>query len=409
MTAQAGPDRRTPRWALPHFVAGALAARIADEGARVTLVLLALEGTGSAGLGGAMVATLLVPHVVAAPLVGVLVDRSPRPRLVLAAAVSVFAASLCSVALLLGRSPLWVIFVLLLLGGCCGPAITGGLSSQLPGLVGTDRTPRAFGVDSLFYNVASMVGPGLAGVVATAASPATAQIVLAASAAIGAAGIASLPIAARPRPDSSQRPGLLAGAREILRQPTLRIVTLASTLGQVGPGALTVVAAVLATSLHSPSSSGLLLTAVAAGSFLGSLLWTWHPLAPHRSPLVTAVAMIGIAAPIAVAAVVPSIEATTILFGVSGVFVGPFGSALFTARTTYAAERVRTQVFTIGAGLKVSASALGAALIGFATHLPVPTQLLLVASTPLLAGVAGTVLLLSTSPRASSRPARLLD
>jgi hypothetical protein len=48
--------------------------------------------------------------------------------------------------------------------------------------------------------------------------------------------------------------------------------------GQIGPGSLAVVAAVLATSQHRPTSSGLLLTAIAAGAFLGSLLWTWRPI-----------------------------------------------------------------------------------------------------------------------------------
>ena len=50
--------------------------------------------------------------------------------------------------------------------------------------------------------------------------------------------------------------------------------------------------------------------------------------------------------------------------GLSGVFIGPFGSALFLSRTQYADPAVRTQVFTIGAGLKVTASALGAASSG---------------------------------------------
>ena len=103
--------------------------------------------------------------------------------------------------------------------------------------------------------------------------------------------------------------------------------------------------------------------------------------------------MIGIGIPIAIAAITPSLEATAALFGLSGLFIGPFGSALFLSRTQYAAPAVRTQVFTIGAGLKVTASALGAALIGFAASLPVATQLLLVASSPLLAGILGTVFL----------------
>jgi hypothetical protein len=331
--------------------------------------------------------------VVAAPLVGVLVDRARQPRWVLASAMLIFAGSLFSAAALLGHAPLWLVYVLLLVGGCCGPAITGGLTSQLPALVGKDKTPRAFGLDSLFYNIASMVGPAVAGITAAAVSPAAAQSVLAVSAAVGALGVASLPLPTRMHPPGSTELGLLSGVREIVHQPTLRTVTLTSSLGQIGPGGLAVVAAVLAASQHRPAGSGLLLTAVAAGAFIGSLLWTWRPIAVDRAPLVTAISMIGIGTPIAIAAVVPSLEATAVLFGLSGVFIGPFGSALFLSRTQYAAPTVRTQVFTLGAGLKVTASALGAALIGFATGLPVGTQLLLVASSPLLAGVLGTALL----------------
>jgi hypothetical protein len=245
---------------------------------------------------------------------------------------------------------------------------------------------HAFGLDSLFYNVASMVGPAVAGVTAAAVSPTAAQYVLAASAAIGALGVASLPLPRRTHPSSSTRLGLLSGVREIVQQPTLRTLTLTSSLGQIGPGGL-------ATSQHRPAGSGLLLTAVAAGASIGSLLWTWRPIALDRAPLVTAISMIGIGIPIASAAIGPSLEAAAVLFGLSGVFIGPFGSALFLSRTQYGAPAVRTQAFTIGAGFKVTASALGAALIGFAAGLPAATQLLLVASSPLLAGVLGTVLL----------------
>jgi MFS family permease len=317
MTQPTSAERPVPRWLLPRYLAAAVAARIADEGARVSLVLLALHETNSAALGGAMIAALLVPHVVAAPLVGAVIDRARQPRWVLAAAILIFAASLFSVAQLLGRAPLWVVFALLLLGGCCGPAITGGLTSQIPSLVGAEKAPRAFGIDSLFYNVASMAGPAVAAITAAAAGPTAAQCLLAGSAALGASGVAALPLASHRQRSQASRPSLLSGAKEILRQRTLRLVTLSSALGQVGPGALPVVAAVLATSLNRPASSGLLLTTVAAGSFLGSLLWTWHPIAPHRSPLVTTVAMIGIGAPIAAAAT-PSIGATAVLFGLSG-------------------------------------------------------------------------------------------
>ena len=378
---------------MPRYLAAAVLARIADEGARVSLVLLALERTGSAAIGGTMVAALLIPHLMAAPLVGVLVDRARQPRWVLASAMLIFAGNLCSTAALLGHAPLWLIYVLLLGGGCCGPALTGGLTSQLPALVGKDKTPRAFGLDSLFYNIASMVGPAVAGITAAATNPAAAQSVLAASATVGALGVASLPLPRRTHPSGSTRLDLLSGAHEIVQRPTLRTLTLTSSLGQIGPGGLAVVAAVLATAQHRPAGSGLLLTAVAAGAFIGSLLWIWRPIAIDRAPLVTAISMIGIGIPIAIAAIIPTLEATAALFGLSGIFIGPFGSALFLARTQYAAPAARTQIFTIGAGLKVTASALGAALIGFAAGLPPATQLLLVASSPILAGTLGAFLL----------------
>lgn len=49
------------RWLMPHYLSAAVLARIADEGARVSLVLLALDRTGSAAIGGTMVAALLIP------------------------------------------------------------------------------------------------------------------------------------------------------------------------------------------------------------------------------------------------------------------------------------------------------------------------------------------------------------
>jgi hypothetical protein len=112
--------------------------------------------------------------------------------------------------------------------------------------------------------------------------------------------------------------------------------------------------------------------------------------------------MIGIGLPIGIAAIGSSLEATAVLFGISGLFIGPFGSALFLSRSQYAAPAVRTQVFTIGAGLKVTASAIGAALLGFAAGLPPATQLLLVASSPFLAGVLGAAFLTFRAGRAKT-------
>ena len=65
---------------LTGYATGALLVRLADEGARVVLTLLAVRRTGSAATGGVLVAALLAQQVVAAPLVGLLADRMRRPQ-----------------------------------------------------------------------------------------------------------------------------------------------------------------------------------------------------------------------------------------------------------------------------------------------------------------------------------------
>ena len=377
----------------------------------MALVLLAVERSSSAAVGGTLVATLLVPHVVAAPILGAVVDRSKRPGVVLAGAIALFAVGLGSVVVTLGRGPLWVTYLVLAIAGSCGPAITGGLTSRVTGFVGPGRQARAFAWDSLFYNVASLAGPACVALVAAGAGATTAVLVLAAAAGFGAAGVATLRLSPlRPLPGQAARPSLLSGVRAITDHPVLRTLSVTTSLGQVGPGALAVVATVLTVSWGRPAAGGLLLSAVAAGAFLGSLWCTWRPIPAARAAQVTAWSMVLIGMPLAAAALTESLLLTTVLFAVSGVFVGPFASALFLARSELAPKLVRAQVFTIGAGLKVTASALGAGLIGFAGHQEARTQLLLVAASPIVAGLLAFALMRRhrTSPagaadRASSR------
>ncbi|MFE9194439.1 MFS transporter [Micromonospora sp. NPDC007208] len=389
-----GPGTRPDGARLTHYLVAALLARTADEGARVALVIFALDRTGSAAVGGTLVATLLLPHVVAAPLVGGLVDRSRRPTAVLATAITVFAGALAAPVALLGHAPLWQTYLVLAIAGCCGPAVTGGLTSQLAVLAGPGHEARAFALDSLSYNVAGVVGPATVGLVAASASPSTATLALAVAGGFGALGVASLRLpASATAAEQTRAVDLFQGARAIVRNPALRTITLATSVGQLGLGGLAVVATTLTAAAHQPSRAGLLLSATAGGAFVGSLLWAWRPLPASRAPGVAVWAMVAVGVPLALAAAVHSLPLAAALFALSGLFTGPFAAALFLARSHLAAEAIRTQVFTIGAGLKVAASAIGVGLLGLATDLPASAQLLVVAAFPIVAGIAGGVLL----------------
>src|SRR6185312_5959329 len=157
------PGRQMRR--MPVYTTAAILVRAADEGARVALVLLAVQRLASPAAGGVLVAALLVPHVVAAPVLGAAVDRVRRPALLVTVGSVGLGLALAVTAAGVGRVPLPLVVAILIAGGSCGPAVTGALSSQLPALVARPALPRAFGVDALTYDVAGMLGPAVVAVV----------------------------------------------------------------------------------------------------------------------------------------------------------------------------------------------------------------------------------------------------
>ncbi len=388
-----------------HYAIAAILVRLADEGARIALTLLAVQRTGSAAIGGVLVAALLVPHVVAAPAVGLLTDRARRPQLTIATAALVFAMALATAVTATGHCPLGLIIGILVIGGCGGPALTGALSSQVSRLVDATMLDRVFGLDSLTYNLSGILGPAVAAVLSGLASPALATYALAGAAALGAVGIATLP-APKTRYDVQPRPHALDGIRVMLHDKILATVTIATSVGQLGAGALPVVAAVLAVRSHDAAAAGWLMTAFAAGGLVGSLAWTWRPASPANAARVVMAGLVGVGIPIAVAAGSSSLPMTAALLAVSGIFNGPLFGALLTTRQLRAPEGLRSQIFTLGAGAKITATAAGAASAGVIAHASSPAQLVVVATFPLLAGTLGTLRLPRPERRSPLRTAR---
>ena len=145
-------------------------------------------------------------------------------------------------------------------------------------MVGADFLPRAFGVDALTYNVSGIVGPALVAVISGFASPATSLVALGASAAVGGVVIAGLPLAGDACAGSCDGQSQMTDVlRLLLRDRVLGLVTAATTLGQVGLGALPVVVVVLAHRANAPTAGGWLLTTFAIGALLGSISWIVRP------------------------------------------------------------------------------------------------------------------------------------
>ncbi|MFB6578383.1 MFS transporter [Streptomyces sp. NPDC056402] len=388
------------------YLAAALAARIASEGMGMAVVLLALERTGSAAHGAFVLTAWLAPHVLAAPLAGAAAARTRRPRLFHVGALAGFATAVAALTVLLGRAPAPLVLVVAVLGGSCGPMVTGGLSSLITGLVpaGPGRD-RAYGWDAATYNAAAVTAPAAVGLVAALGSAGPAMAVLAASGALAAALAATLPYEDQGagRAPGAPRVGLGAGLAALWRVRELRAVTSATTLGFVGIGSLTTVSVLLATELGSPGGGGVLMTAFAVGALGGSL--TLGRMTSAEPGRLVRWALAGTGAALAAAAFAPSVAVTAALFALAGVCDGPLLTATLRIRAQYAPEEVRTQVFTLGAGLKVTAASTGAALVGIVADAPAAALLTGIAGL-LLASALLHVLAVAPEPGRPRRPGR---
>ncbi|MGI5160101.1 hypothetical protein [Microbispora sp. CA-102843] len=88
------------------------------------------------------------------------------------------------------------------------------------------------------------------------------------------------------------------------------------------------------------------------------------------------------------------------LFALAGLFDGPLLSATLRIRADHAPSRLRPQVFTLGAGLKITAAARGSAVAGLSAGLsaglPAPLVLLGIAVVQVAAAILYAVV---RSPR----------
>jgi predicted MFS family arabinose efflux permease len=160
-----------------------------------------------------------------------------------------------------------------------------------------------------------------------------------------------------------------------------------------GTGALPLLTAALATQLGDTALTGVALSVMAAGNLVSSLLYARFPIRRWRPESVVLAGLFALAVPFAVLPLFPGRWPTLVLFAVAGLIDGPLFASLLTVRDREAPPAVRTQVFTIGAGLKVTAGAAGAALAGLAAGLGAAVLLLAVAGSQVVAGLVTAGLL----------------
>jgi predicted MFS family arabinose efflux permease len=257
------------------FVSG-----LGTQAALVALPYQLYTQTGSAFLTGLLGAVELVPLIASALLGGAIADRMDRRRLLLLDQIALVACAGALAALAFAGSP--PVAVLYVLGGLvAGAGSVQNVTSWaiVPNLVAPERVRSAMALNFGLYQMTSVIGPALGGLLIGQVGLGSAYTVDAVSclAMVGAAAAMS---PQPPRGQPAEHPPVLASIREGLRyvrgnqalMGSFAIDLLAMTFGM--PRALF---AVLAVDVYGAGAAGtgLLYAAVSAGATLAALTTGW--------------------------------------------------------------------------------------------------------------------------------------
>ena len=358
------------------YLAASVPLRLASSGSVVALPILAVTDFDDVALGGLLVAASMGPSVLAAPLAGVAMDRSRHPRrlVLVSALLTAVAFGLCAAA---GPVPIPLVLIALAIAGCTVPFFMGGLSSFAAEEIAVER--RAYAFDVLAYTIGAVAGPAVVAVAIAAGSARVAMLALTGIAVIGAVGILGTRMPARPTPDEHPLRTIAAGIRHIVAHRPLSVATLSGSLSQVGVGALPIVAVSLALDrTGSPDAGAWIVTAFAVGSLVGGVVGAARQWTDLHPVLIMGGGFAVIGALTVIAAIDLGIAWTVLVIGISGFFNAPSSAVIFLIRRQQSTLRVRSQVFTIGAGLRASAAAAGAAVAGIVAGLDAGVLLALI-------------------------------
>jgi MFS family permease len=356
-----------PTGVLVRYVMTAIGVRMLDAGAGVGLLLVATHRLDdprlAARTGGLLVALYTLPHL-AGPLLARRLDLARDYRRLLGTAYGLVAVLLAAAAWSLGRAPIAVVAVLVLVSGLGGPMLIGGLSSRLAELVPADEVAqrRAQGLDATIYGVAATAGPAVVAGLSGWWSPTAALLTLCGLGLVSALVVQLLP----PAPDRER--AAVPRVRDVLPlvvvDPPLRRVNYATMITAAAQAGLAVVVVQLAGPYRvEPSTAAVLLAVMGAGNLLAALVLSVVPLRGDPDRLTTRqVAIMG--GCFGLCALAPTFGWGVAAFALMGAATAPFVTATFAARNTYAPPEARGQVFVTLSALKITAASGGTAIAG---------------------------------------------
>jgi MFS family permease len=392
------------RYTLRRYLLGALPARIGDEMSGQAILLLGLGVFHDARQGSALLAALTISATLGGPLVGGMLDHARNPGRILAATLFAYACGLSILSLSLGHAPFAFSLLIALSAGFFMPAISGGWSSRLTSFIADEHMVRASAIDATTFNIAGLVGPAMAGLVVIAFNAYWAMAILVLFL------LLALPVAYT-LPKHSVQNGqhelsflrlVTAGFTVILSNKDLLRITLTSVISYMGIGMLWIICPLVGqVAFGSVGYGGVLMTILSIGALVATIAYAKWPsrFSPDKITFLTTL-MLSLA--MLILALSKSSFGVIIAMLLAGLADGPQLAAIFAVRHREAPERLRSQVFTTGASLKITAAAIGASIAGQLAASSLRITIMAAVSIQMLAAIA-----FLTASKMRSKPKRL--
>ncbi len=267
----------------------------------VALPFQVKELTGSLALAGLLGAAELVPLVAFGLYGGALADARDRKRMVVSTEVALLVLTcVLLVNALLPRPQVWVLFVVAALFAACDALQRPSLDAMIPHVVRHDELAAASALGSIRFEVGSIAGPALAGVLLTVGSTWSAYAFDAATFVVSLALLARVSHVSVPAEGASVSLRAVGeGLAYAWRRKDL-LGTYAVDLIAMVLGFTTAIFPFLVVTLHAPWAVGLVFAAPSVGSLLVSLTSGWtaqvhrHGLAITSAAAVFCLAMVGV-------------------------------------------------------------------------------------------------------------------
>ena len=355
------------------YLAGSVVSNTGTWMQRVAQDWLVLQLPGNSGTAlGITTGLQFLPVLLLSPYAGVIADRFPKRRLLQLTQLTMAAASLLlAVLAVTGVVQTWQVYVIAFAFGVGSAFDAPARQSFVSEMVGPDELTNAVGLNSAAFNVARILGPGLAGLMIGALGggvTATGWVIL-----INAASYAAViwqlqrmdPRLLHTTELRPRTPGmLLEGVRYIRSQPKMvMILIMVFFAGTFGMN-FQITSALMATQVYGKGAGefGILGSAMAVGSLTGALL------AARRTRIrmrLLVMAALGFGAAEVVAGLLPSYVAFALFAPVIGLCTLTLLNSANATMQLESDPALRGRVMALYMTIVMGATPLGSPIIGW--------------------------------------------